>query len=586
MIRLLTPLFALLLITPAWAQPTTTVGTLTATPTFDTIWITATFTGDQNGNNSVTLQYRPSGSTTWLDAYSPPPDRRATVSGGHSNAANQNQFRSGVFSLTAGYSYDVRVTYGDADGVTGGPTLSKTVTLLSNATVVRSGKTYYVDDVDTNGDGSLKRPFNSLADALAVTACGDRLLVQPGTYAAFTFSKTCTATSWYVIEGVDRDTVLISDHPSQQILIRGAFVQLKNLRSPTTTCNGIDVRSTSHDVWIENVRMDDINTSVRTQRHSGSYACDGVIFKSGTYHGYVLNSQFYAPTLSGMEPAFPRWDSASSAIYFSGQLHPAGGFVVKGNTIGTTASNGAFRDCIGGDEGIPQGLTSSDILDNVITGCRDDAIQTEGISLNLQVSGNRISVTNGYTCFAAQSPNFGPIFWMRNTCHTTFSDGRNSPAAWKAGGMQFVFLFHNSVRMDAPGADCIADSQGVTTTSYIVAMNNIFECRANPLYRIYSPGTTFNYNLYYRPSGDPMVAGAWNGTENHLFTQFQSAAGLETNGSFDHPRYRDTALTIDNTSPAYNTGVPLPNINDAHSACPAKHGAPDKGAFEVGGCRD
>src|SRR5688500_10118237 len=76
------------------AQDQVTAGQLTLNSTFDSISARAPYTGDANANASAQLRFRPAGSTTWLDAYAPPADRRATVAG----QANpyRNQFRGSI----------------------------------------------------------------------------------------------------------------------------------------------------------------------------------------------------------------------------------------------------------------------------------------------------------------------------------------------------------------------------------------------------------------------------------------------------------------------------------------------------------
>jgi hypothetical protein len=568
---------------PVLAQTATTVGTLTPSATFDTIWVKATFSGDSNVNNSVALQYKVRNSSNWLNAYNPPTDRRSTVHGGTSNTANRNQFRAGIFGLTAGQTYDVRVTYSDPDGVIGVATLSSSVTLLSDATVVRSGGTYYLDDGASNGNGSEGNPFNSFAAAFAATNCGDRLIVQPGTYAPFTFSKPCSASTWYVIEGTSRDSVLIGNALRRQVLVDGNYVKIMNLRSTNSPCSFIEVAANRHDVWIENVKADDVAKDVKSLGHSGVYDCDGVMFRDGTYHGYVLNSQFYAPTLATVSPGGTRWDAAGSGIAILGVPNPIGGFVFKGNTIGTSKSNGAFRDCIGNSpESPPGGINYSDILNNKIAGCYDDGIQMEGTDIGLLIAGNVVNADNGYSCFAAQTAYFGPIYWIRNTCRVTWSG--EGGYAWKVGGLEFGFFFHNSVETMNAAHDGIADAAGATDTQYIIARNNIIKTQANPLYRTYPTGTSFNYNLYFRSSGT-IIASSYAGSGNLDLAGFR-AIGQELNGKFGNPLFLDTALHIGSTSPARDAGVSIPNINDANSLWPALGSAPDMGAFETSGGAD
>src|SRR5258707_11223268 len=57
----------------------TTPGAVTLSSTFECISVKASFRGDDNANNSATIQFRKTGDMSWLDAYPPIVDRRAGV---------------------------------------------------------------------------------------------------------------------------------------------------------------------------------------------------------------------------------------------------------------------------------------------------------------------------------------------------------------------------------------------------------------------------------------------------------------------------------------------------------------------------
>ena len=65
------------------------------------------YTTDTNANNSYTVEYKLSSSGTWLDW------------GTNPKAHTASPYTDTIAGLAAGASYDVRLTYNDADGVSG-----------------------------------------------------------------------------------------------------------------------------------------------------------------------------------------------------------------------------------------------------------------------------------------------------------------------------------------------------------------------------------------------------------------------------------------------------------------------------------
>src|SRR3989338_2248329 len=116
------------------AQTPTTVGTLQLVPTFKSIGVYSSFSGDDNGNNQAVLEYKEKTSATWQQGISMTVDRRVTVTGGGNAPSNTfsnpyyKQWRASIFWLNPNTEYDVRVTYTDADGVTGTNPVTASVT--------------------------------------------------------------------------------------------------------------------------------------------------------------------------------------------------------------------------------------------------------------------------------------------------------------------------------------------------------------------------------------------------------------------------------------------------------------------------
>src|SRR5262245_38350818 len=87
------------------AFASTTPGTLTLSSTFDAISVRASFTGDPNGNNSASIQFRRQGDTSWKNGFTPIVDQRTSIAG-HTNPY-VNQARGSIVGLQAGTTYEV-----------------------------------------------------------------------------------------------------------------------------------------------------------------------------------------------------------------------------------------------------------------------------------------------------------------------------------------------------------------------------------------------------------------------------------------------------------------------------------------------
>src|SRR5262245_52162431 len=200
---------------PSTATASTAPGTLTLSATFEAISVRATFSGDTHGNNSATLKFRKQGDSAWLDAFAPIVDRRASIDGVTNPHANQA--RGSIVGLTPGTTYEVTLSFVDPDGVSGSE-LTGTVTTIAS-TPPLGGKTLYVDDVASNGDGSQAKPFNSITAALAAAAPGDTIRVAPGTYPPFSITQSGSANGYIAIVGEARDQVFIDGGSGDNIQI-------------------------------------------------------------------------------------------------------------------------------------------------------------------------------------------------------------------------------------------------------------------------------------------------------------------------------------------------------------------------------
>jgi hypothetical protein len=117
-----------------------------------------------------------------------------------------------------------------------------------------------------------------------------------------------------------------------------------------------------------------------------------------------------------------------------------------------------------------------------------------------------------------------------------------------------------------------------------VVYNNIIKTSGSPLYNANGSGV-FNGNLYTSSGPTLPVVSKWAGTTTNYLTvtAFASATGNEQNGRQGDPLFTDAAKRINNSSPAFDGGILIPNFNTSDSAWPLAGAAPDMGAYEVGG---
>jgi VCBS repeat-containing protein len=117
---------------PTAALNSTTAGTATVTAAGTTsIAISMPYTDDANTNNTYSVDYKLTSDSTWTN----------WVTGA---AHVASPYATTIIGLTGGTSYDVRLTYNDADGVTG-----------PNPQMTSGVITYYTLTVNTDGNGTV-----------------------------------------------------------------------------------------------------------------------------------------------------------------------------------------------------------------------------------------------------------------------------------------------------------------------------------------------------------------------------------------------------------------------------------------------
>lgn len=518
--------------------------------TFQSISVKAPFAGDENGNNSAIVQFRKTGATAWLNAYTPIFDRRATV-GGMANPY-VNQVRASIVGLSPNVSYEVQVVWTDSDGVSLQPGAA-TINTLSY-TPPTGGTTITVTDDAT------------LSIALDRVNPGQTIRVNPGTYAPFTISRSGNAGAWIVVEGDFAGRTIVSGADVRQsILINANYVILQHFTLAPSDWSGI--QSTGRHIFIQDNVIQDVSR-LCAKNIIAHYGDAGI--KVGGPNTNVLRNAVNSTSLSdpACTDAKTRWESPAVGINHGGGLK----HIVIANNIIT----GGFRDGIGGD-GAGQGIENIDIANNTISGFKDDAVELDGDDVNVRVWGNRILVDNGDSAISNAPTRYGPSYLFRNFIQITTSQTAGT-TVFKLYGDATIpnFIFHNTIKNDAPKDwDNIIGVQGLV-------LNNIFRNRGLMYYNV-NGNTVTDYNNYLRLSGSH-YARNWGGSSFDNFSQFRTGTGQESHGKEADPLL-DGKLHIARGSPAYDAGVVIPNFNDATSAWPFAGSSPDIGAYEVEGER-
>src|SRR5947208_771639 len=378
------------------AVASTTPGSLTLSSTFDAISVRGSFSGDPNGNNSATIQFRKQGDSVWKSALAPIVDRRTSISG-HANPY-VNQARGSIVGLQPGTTYEVSLTFSDPAGIVGSATLTGAVATIAPAAPV-SGAALFVDaGAASGGNGSSGSPFNSIPTAISAATAGTTIRVRPGTYPAFSISKSGNASGYIAIVGDARDQVFINGSTANNINVSGSFVQLKNLRLKQSNNSSINVQNGSHHIWIENIYHENISAS-RT------YDDAGISIGDNTHNIYVLSNEFYSASLTNFNIPGNAWDQAGAGIYINAFPNAIGTFVFIHNTIDTTGG-AASSDGWGGSGSKPLQFIYNNIIRT--SGIGLDAIGSTNAcvgSINCTVTSNVDS--NLYLCNGTYFNAFG-----------------------------------------------------------------------------------------------------------------------------------------------------------------------------------
>ena len=245
-------------------------GALTLLSTFNCISVRAKYTNDTNNNATASIRFRTTaGPGAWNNAYTPIVDRRAIVAtaiGDFDNTPFQFEARGSIVGLTQNTSYDVEVTWADADGVDGTNPVTGTVSTL-NRTPPTGGSTFYVDgDAAGEGVGSSADPFKTLTNAITNTVAGDTILVRDSAaaYAALTISVSGTASAFRVLQNDVGHTPHIATGAADCVIVNGNYWKIAGFIFDPSVESSVHIGTDQHHIFIQSCTTNDIGTGVPT----------------------------------------------------------------------------------------------------------------------------------------------------------------------------------------------------------------------------------------------------------------------------------------------------------------------------------
>ena len=277
------------------------------------------------------------------------------------------------------------------------------------------------------------------------------------------------------------------------------------------------------------------------------------------------------------------------AVKDSGSDYESGGVLIYGST--ETNRGNVIRHCTFTNLFDASHLYSDDATgptenldfhNNVIEGCNDDCVETDGAGSNCRIYGNRFQ--DFLTGVSVAPAAIGPTYIFRNIQ----SDWRPSeefdgyPFKFNVSSslpIQWVYLYHNTCTTVVPGQHGFWFKQYSNWTN-VISRNNIY---AGTGYALESQaGVTdtvdFDYDCLFTTKAPPVIR--WAGVNYNSLAQFAAATGEESHGITNQPVFLNPAAHdyyLPANSALIDKGTVIPGINDDWLGI-----GPDIGALEHG----
>ncbi|MEP7107938.1 MAG: hypothetical protein ABI760_08145 [Ferruginibacter sp.] len=512
------------------AAGTLSTNIITTVPTFHNMslyWKPS----EGSSTREALVRYRVKGTVNWSQAQSLWFDDRTADSIGN-NIERSKEYRGSIVNLHSGTIYEIELFL---EGV---------------------------NRVAATTAATMNENF-PIAKTVMLPASSDSTLV---------ISEGGNASGYVLYTGPAGATIDVANTRMYTVDIRASYVIVKGLNIKGAQSKGIRIAPGLSDIVIDG---NDISGWGRMASDGGALHDEMGIGSDNVDFSHVKRI-----IIQNNKIHHPRYGSNSWKEYrtFLATYHPIGtnaiGFyaddgqlIIRNNQIYSSTGQ-YFMDCIGGSENFAFNSGSpgpdSDIYDNKISNCWDDAIESEGMNQNVRVFNNFID-----QCFVAHgvsATSVGPLYVYRNITNRlqrSHELSLNSGYWFKSQGkIAFggrVYVYHNTM-LTIQNEGGISDVGA--TLSNTISRNNILRSAKNAVIDLKSdPQTSCDYDLV-----DGNITTINQGHEKHaIFTvpQFDMSAPVQSRGLLPH-------------SPGQDSGaIRIPNFNDNF-----KGKAPDMGAVE------
>lgn len=552
-------------------------------PTLSSLGVKMPFSGDDNLNSSVGVQYKTSGTTTWYTAlplWRVHPEVVAKTAGVTLN------YSGSIFDLRANSSYDIQLTISDPDGIVD----QNGVNLGTQTTVSLTAMTRAVPGDPANPNTVNVVSAAQLSTALSSARAGDVITLAPGTYVGnWQITASGTAQNPIVIRGAN------------SIDMNGNYVDSTILDGNNCgSCNILEVYGSY--IHVEWITMQNAVRAVRSFNMTRGTATTADVFRRlhtrNTNYGYMGESSgaaqtdFYiADNIMEGRIAWPDTCLTDTTCQYSSV--DGIGIWGHGHVVAHNRLSG-FGDAIGNWF---SGARANDFYGNDILWNYDDATELDQSQGNVRYFRNRIA--NSWEGISLQPTYGGPVYVFRNIGINIQNEQLKMHAESRSEPSGYL-VYNNTFVANTYGHAW--NNQTTATCHYFAIKNNLFEGPV-PLGTNNEVDVTCNQDHavldYDSYNTDGKFAFKLNGTYTTFpnFNTLQSSTALETHGQILMPACANGSVlagclvppadnttfvpaqdvTPASTSGAIDKALLLPNVNDQFSGA-----GPDVGAVESG----
>lgn len=520
-------------------------------PTVVALGVQLLITGDDNHTATVTVRYRPTGTTAFRAALPLFRVRPESVTG----FVVPSEFAGSIFDLAPATAYDIELHAVDPDGA-----VDQIVSVSGTTRAIPADPATHVDKMVTSA-----ATFSAALDAAQP---GDVIHLPNGTYAGqFAIHASGTASNPIVIRGGTEDGVILDGGgctACNVLEVYGSFVHVEQLTIAHASRAFRFQGMGSDSNVVRHVHIKDTTLGIGSNPDQKNfYICDNIL------EGRLAWPQVYS-------------DDGGAHSNDDGINVQGNGHVVCHNRIS------GYGDAMKIEQ---TGARAADFYGNDILTAYDNGLELDGTTGNGRCFRNRF--TNTYATLSYQPIFGGPAYTFRNIVVNVANEqmkfhanGVNEPSG--------MLVFHNT--FVSPG-----DALNLQTTAashHFTIENNLFVSATSAAGRtmdwtgVIDDGT-FDYDGFF-PDGivDFDYLGAGYAKYNDFASARGAGVGFEPHGivlsapifasGLIAPADYKTALTppdvaLAGSSNAIDRGIVLANINDGFQGK-----GPDLGALESG----